>query len=266
VNPLRLTLLFALIGGSICRAAIVIPIEIEKNNVFAAARINGVDVKLGIDSGGGVVALKRAVIAKVRAVPSGAVIQSTDVLGHSTDESLLTLDTLEMGGKIFAHVDAVDAGEYPEGTPGDGVVGRRLLNKFIVVYDYASRKVTLFTPEERRAAKRECRGTRVHTVPDPEEINVSLAKTDHGVMRLVWDSGATYSVVRKEFSERQQLPLDDIFYNTRSFVIGGRDFGPLQLAAIEFHAPANADGFIGHNFFLNHVVCIDPTEQTVKVR
>ena len=179
---------------------------------------------------------------------------------------MLTLDTLEMAGKIFVQVDAVDAGDYAAGTPGDGVVGRELLNRFIVIYDYASRKVTLFAPEERRAARHECRGTNVRTVPDPEKIIVSLAESDHGTLRMMWDTGAAYSVVKKEFADRHRLPLDDVYYNSRRFTLGGKEFGPLRLAAVEFHAPPSVDGFIGSNFFSEHVVCIDPFERIVRVR
>jgi len=262
----KLSLLCALVASAGCRAEVVIPIELEKGNVFAAARINGVAVRLGLDSGGGVVALKSATIAKVGAARSGVNKQSTDVLGNTSDQAMLSLDTLEISGKIFVHVDAMDAGEYAADSPGDGVVGRELLNRFIVVYDYASRKVTLFAAEERRAAKHECRGARVRTIPDPDEIVVSLAMSDHGAMRMMWDTGATYSVVKKEFADRRQLPLDDVYYKSRKFTLGGRDFGPLQLAAVEFHAPLSVDGFIGYNFFSDHVVCIDPFERIVRVR
>jgi len=263
---LKISLLGAFLTCTVCRAEVVIPIELEKNNVYAAGRINGIAVRLGIDSGGGVVALKPATIAKVRAARADSNIQSTDALGNTSDQALLTLDTLEIAGKAFAHVDAVDAGDYAAGTPGDGVIGRKLLNQFIVIYDYSSRKITLFAPEERRAAKRECRGERVRTIPGPEEIVVSRARTDHGMMRMIWDTGATSSVVKKEFADRQRLPLADVFYNTKRFTLGGRDFGPLQLAAVDFHAPPNVDGFIGYNFFMTHVVCIDPLERSVRIR
>ena len=266
MSPLKISFLGAFLACTVCRAAIVIPIEVEKGNVFAAARINGVDVRLGVDSGGGVVALKTATIAKVRATRAASSMQSTDVLGNTSEQALLTLDTLEIAGKVFVHVAAVNAGDYAAGTPGDGVIGRKLLNRFIVVYDYSARKVTLFAPEERRAVKRECRGERVRTIPDPEEIIVSLAKTDHGTMRMTWDTGATYSVVKKEIADRQRLPLDDVLYTSKRFTLGARDFGPLRLAAVDFRAPQNVDGFIGYNFFTDHVVCIDPFDRSVKVR
>jgi hypothetical protein len=106
----------------------------------------------------------------------------------------------------------------------------------------------------------------VRTIPDPEGIIVSLAESDHDTLRMVWDTGAAYSVVKKEFADRHRLPLDEVYYNSRRFTLGGKEFGPLQLAAVEFRAPLTVDGFIGYNFFSDHVVCIDPFDRIVRVR
>ena len=38
---------------------------------------------------------------------------------------------------------------------------------------------------------------------------------------------------------------------------GAIDFGPLELRAFDYSEPPGADGFIGYNFFANHVVSVD---------
>jgi hypothetical protein len=248
-----------------CFAATVIPIELEKGNPIASARINGVLVRLGIDSGGGVVALKPEVIERVAAARAGPAGSSTDVFGNSSTQTLFTLNTLELGGSTFSNVEAGEAGQSVAQTPGDGSIGRRFLNQFLVVYDYSSQKITLFTRRERASADSECRGTRVPTIPDPDAIIVSMAKTDHRAMRMLWDTGATYSFVKKTFADMHNLPVENPFYTSQRFMVGQHDFGPLQFVVLDARAPTNVDGYIGYNFFIAHLVCIDPFRRVVTI-
>ena len=243
--------------------AIVIPIELEKGNPIAPARINGVPVRLVIDSGGGVVALKPEAAKSVGAARTGSASSSTDALGSESTQAALELSTLELGGVSFSNVAAQ---EYAKEVPGDGSIGRAFLNRFVTVYDYASRKITLFTPGERSAADMGCRGTAARTIADPDGLVVSMAKADHRAMRMLWDTGATHSFVKKAFADRYELPVEHPFYTSRRFSIGQEDFGPLQFVVLDLRAPGNVDGYIGYNFFISHVVCIDPVGQVVRIR
>lgn len=262
----RCLVTLALLTCQNCLAATVIPIELEKGNPVAPARINGVAARLIIDSGGGFVSLKSETLGRVAAVRTGSTKSGTDALGNSAVHTLFTLDALEVGGDTFANVEAGEAGQYGTAAPGDGSIGRNFLNQFIVIYDYPSRKITLFTAHERRTAERECRGAQVRTMRDPDEIIVSMATTDHGAMRMLWDTGATYSFVKKAFADEQALPIEAPFYTSKRFVFARQDFGPLQLVVLDFKAPVNVDGYIGYNFFMGHVVCIDPLKRVVKIR
>jgi len=246
----------------------VIPIELEleKGNPVAAVRVNGIPLHLIIDSGGEYIALKPQAFRKVPLAPAGKTVPGMNALGESRPQSIFNLATLEMGGGTFRNLEATEAGAYAEGAAGDGVIGRVFLNRHIAVYDYAAKTITLFSFRERRAAEQLCRGVAVPTIPDPEGIIVSAAKTDHATMRLGWDTGAVYSFVKKTFAEEQQLPIEVPFYNSRRFEMSGQDFGPQQFVAIDALAPASIDGFIGYNFFMSHVVCIDPQKKVVRVR
>lgn len=259
--PLLALLLFAS-----CPAAIVIPIEIEKGNPIAAARINGVAVRLVIDSGGGVVSLKPETVGRVGAARTGSTKNSVDALGNSSMQTLFSLDTMELGGNIFSNVEAGEMGRYGAGSPGDGIIGRNFLNQFVAIYDYAAQRITLLTPEESRAARRECRGARIRAIPDADRIIVSMVTTDHGAMRMLWDTGATYSFAKKTFADTRELPLEGPFYKSQRFKLGSRDFGPLDLVVLDIRAPANVDGYIGYNFFMGHVVCIDPLKHVIRIR
>ncbi|MGQ0833495.1 MAG: aspartyl protease family protein [Gammaproteobacteria bacterium] len=262
----RLLVPLALLPCTDCLGAIVIPIELEKGNPIAFARINGVPVRLIVDSGGGVVNLKPETVEKVGAVRTGSTSRYTDAHGNEGTQAILKLAALELGGNDFPNVEAADAGKYGAEAPGDGSIGRAFLNQFLAVYDYSARKIKLFTPDEHSDADAECRGAAVRTVPHSDGIVVSMAKTDHLAMRMTWDTGATYSFVKKTFADRYKLPIKHPFYTSQRFSIGQEDFGPLQLVVLDLSAPGDVDGHIGYNFFLSHVVCIDPVKQVIRIR
>jgi predicted aspartyl protease len=254
---------FAILLCTDCFGAIVIPIELEKGNPIASARINGVPVRLVIDSGGGVIALKPETAKAVGAARPGPTRSSTDALGNENTQAVLALNTLEIGGSNFSSLEAT---EYAGEVPAEGSIGRAFLNRFLAIYDYSSHKITLFTSAEHAAAAVECRGARVRTIPDPDGTIVSMAKTDDRGMRMLWDTGATYSFVKKTFADSYKLPIKSPFYTSQRFLIGNEDFGPLQLVVLDLRAPGNVDGYIGYNFFASHVVCIDPVGHVVRIR
>jgi len=254
-----------LVSGS-CAAVVVIPIEIENGNPVAPARINGVDVRLIIDSGGERVSLKFAAINRVSATRTGSHADGTNALGQTSPQALLSLDSLEIGGRTFRDVAGQESGTYAEASPGDGAIGRQFLNRFIAVYDYGARRISLFDSSERDVARRDCRGTRVRTLADEEGLVITGARADQNDMRVLWDTGAVHSVVKKSFAESRGLPVEAPFYAVRKFEVGGRDVGPLRFVVFDVAAPSRVDGFLGYDFFVDHVVCIDPRGQVVRVR
>ena len=114
-----------------------------------------------------------------------------------------------LGGKSFAHLEAVEAGAYAADSPADGIIGRDLLNQYVVVYDYPARTITLFSPRERRSAAKQCTGMKLRSIPDADRIIVSVATTDHARMRLMWDTGAQHSFVKRSFANEHQLPVEE---------------------------------------------------------
>jgi predicted aspartyl protease len=259
-------ILFAVLLCTDSFAAIVVPIELEKGNPIASARINGIPVRLVVDSGGGVIALKPKLIEKTAAARTGSTRSTTDAYGNKSMQTLFSLDTFELGGSTFSNIEAGEAGKYAAQSPGDGIIGRHFLNRFLAVYDYSSRKITLFSRDERSTAEGECRGTTVRTIPDQDGIIVSTAKTDHEAMRMLWDTGATYSFVKQAFADAHQLPIEKPFYTSQRFTLGEKDFGPLQFVVLDLQEPSNVDGFVGYNFFVNHVVCIDALENEIRIQ
>lgn len=247
-------------------AALVIPIEIENGNPIADVRINGVAARLIVDSGGGGVVLKPAAIEKVGAVGTGAFRSSTDALGNTSKAVLYSLESLEIGGKAFRNLEAEEVGAYAADSPGDGSIGRIFLNEFVAIYDYNSHRITLFDSSERAAVRRECRGTSVRMLDDPENAVVTKILAGGDAMRMLWDTGAQHSFMKKSFVDDRNLRVEGPFHTAPTFELNRHDMGPLRFVVLDIGAPAGVDGFVGYNFFVDHVVCIDPFGRWVKVR
>lgn len=254
-----------LISGR-CAAAVVIPIEIEGGNPVASVRINGVDARLIVDSGGDLVSLKPAAIERVAAERTGASADGTNALGQTNAQALLRLDSLEIGGRTFRGIAAQESGDYAADAAGDGVIGRRFLNGFVAVYDYPALRISLFDAEERDAATRDCRGTRLPVLPDAEGLIITHARADRLDLRVLWDTGAVQSFVKQSFANEHAIPVEAPFYTARKFSLGGRDVGPLRFVVVDLRAPEGVDGYMGYNFFADHVVCIDPRRRMVRFR
>jgi hypothetical protein len=86
---------------------------------------------------------------------------------------------------------------------------------------------------------------------------VTKVKTDSGELTLLWDTGAPSSFIKKSLAEQAAPQSSSQMLVSKHFILNGSDFGPLELRAFEFSEPPGIDGFIGGNFFANHVVCID---------
>jgi len=249
------------------RAETIIPLEIAQGNVLARAAINRVPLKLGIDLGGlGALSLKADAIARTGVTSLPTTISQTDALGNTAQRRTFNVSRLELGNGAFRDIIAHEVGGYAGSGAGDGLIGRDFLKEFVVVFDYPSRIVTLYSAQERKAADRACNGDLVPTIPDPDGIIVSVATSDHGPLRMLWDTGASYSFVKATVAAERHLPIRSEAYLTQHFALGARDFGPLELVSLDIKEPANVDGYIGYNFFEAHVVCVDALGPQTIVR
>ena len=249
------------------RAETTIPLEIEQGNVLTRATVNRVPLRLAIDLGGlGALSLKAEAIARTGVSSLPATISQTDALGNTGQRRTFKVSRLDLGDGAFRDVIAHELRGYAGSGPGDGLIGRDFLKQFVAVFDYPSRIVTLYSAHEREAADRACTGERVATIPDPDGIIVSVATSDHGPLRMLWDTGASYSFVKATVAARRHLPIRGETYLTRHFALGARDFGPLELVSLDFKEPASVDGYIGYNFFESHVVCVDALGPHTTVR
>lgn len=159
---------------------------------------------------------------------------------------------------VVARLEVHSSTNQPPDVGQKGLLGTGLLKPYEVVLDYAHLTMTLVPRAANDNPSEQCRGT---TVPfaatqAPAEP-VTKADTDLGDLTLWWDTGAQFSFVSQKVVQRGRAQASKEDVTTKRLVIGGTDFGPWQFKWMDMSLPPFFDGFIGHDFFATHVVCID---------
>jgi len=85
-------------------------------------------------------------------------------------------------------------------------------------------------------------------------------ETDVGIKRLILDTGASASVLKKYCLEdcklQEIIPGKEIF-TTKKFAMNKKDFGPFEFSVFEITDSLDADGFLGIDFLKNYAVYLD---------
>ena len=95
-------------------------------------------------------------------------------------------------------------------------------------------------------------------MPGSDAGVLTMAKTEIGDIRFVWDTGAVPNIILKSRADGENLELSDrntVTLNQIAF--GEHEFGPIEFKVWDFPITPPFDGFIGHEFFKNHIVCVD---------
>jgi hypothetical protein len=84
---------------------------------------------------------------------------------------------------------------------------------------------------------------------------VTKAEIDRGQATVWCDTGAPMSVLSNQVNKMQFGSGSNAAQSIR-LILGVTDFGPWRFEIWNISLPG-FDGFIGHDFFAKHVVCID---------
>jgi hypothetical protein len=255
---------------------VTIPIKIVKGFPMLVARIAERDMPLMFDLGG-----YESITLTPEAMRVGGVVRLPDerhawkdAKGNVIEAARFTVKELRIGEAVFrdvdGHVEAFDESFKPTSALGNvGHIGAALVRSYKVLLDYRGGAMTLIPrdADDESAAQAGCRGTVVPFAPELEGEPVSKVTTDLGTLTFVWDTGASTSVVRRSIvaPPGAEAPARDVF-SSKSFELGGTDFGPFDLRLFDFAEPAEVDGFVGGNFFATHVVCVDFPNSRFLVR
>jgi hypothetical protein len=253
------------LGSGVAAAAaapVTVPVELISNYPIISADIDGHQVRLMFDLGeDSALVLTRTTLEELKIAPSGAGHSIADVKGNTVESPTFKVPHLRIGGVSFTNVsgrmDAHDPTYQSSHVGQQGYIGPSLLNTYQIVIDYRAGKMTLIPPRTRRIERAGCSGAVVPFLPEWDGAPVTKVQTDFGDLTFVWDTGAPISIIRKARVEETHTKASNQVIRTERFLLNGTDFGPLELRPLEFTQPAGSDGFVGTNFFAQHVVCID---------
>ena len=233
-------------------------------------------VQAVVDTGGdGAVTLSKEVIEGVKGVRLSGALVTTNSYGEALTKPRFRVPAVTIGGRIFHDMPVVQAPTWPAGKqpPVPNGIGRQFLSGYFVVVDFPDRSVTLLNPERRSAVGRTCGGAWIPMEHTHEaDLVVGKLATQAGPLRLLFDTGATYSVLSGTTASRLRLqtvargraPVR--FYESRALSASGQSFGPLEFVVFPLKLPRDFDGMLGLNFFMRHVVCLDYQRRRVFIR
>lgn len=257
------------LNAPVADCAIILPLTFDGGNVYVAARIDDTPLRLIVDTGGkGGLQLTAATLSKVHVAMSPETETRTDALGHQYQGFRFEVDELVVDDATFRSVAGFVRGEadggITGGLPADGLLGMEFLRPYVARFDYGSSTLTLFHANEEKAVAAACTGHQVPVFEHPLRFWSSEMSTDHGPLRLVWDSGATYSMIAAESARARSMPILDDLYQTVTLKSGGSEFGPLDFVVLDLHVPG-VDALLGYNFFQRHIICFDGPRSAVII-
>jgi hypothetical protein len=239
-----------------------IPIRMVHDLPTTDVIVAGKPLALMIDLGGFAgIALTGAELAGTRVKFLDGADRYKDIDGHEYASRRFVVPEIVLGGHSF---DAVDGSEsvFAEGAgppDGNGYIGFGFLHQFLLVLDYPGGHFRLYPSGDDAAFEAEC-GHDSFPVESEKGITRSLAKTDKGSLRVLWDTGATVNAIHSAFVAANEQTPDDQggppFGSLASLVLAGRDYGPVEFRVTDFAGPP-VDGILGTPFLGQRKLCFD---------
>ena len=250
-----------------------LPLTIIQSNPVTTITVGERTVQAIVDTGGGALKLSKEVLDSVGAVSLGDSVVSTDASGHEFEHRRFRVPVATIGGHTFHDIVAIQAPETGRPPIPNGI-GRQFLSQYFVVVDYAGADITLWPPDTKNLVQTKCGRTRIpmeHTEED-NRLVVSNFETESGHIRLLWDTGATYSALPETIAEKLRLPTivrgpgSPKFYQSKMLSAAGQDLGPVEFVVLPLKLSGDFEGMLGWNFFEHHVVCLDYKQREIRIR
>jgi hypothetical protein len=244
-------------------SAIDIPFELSSNHIYLSVRIgtSATPAAILLDTGGGTSAFDPEVV-KAAGIELGSPIRAMGAGGQTREAWLLGgVDYALPGVRLEDQSITAVSFRHLEGVTGrrmDGVLGADFLRQFVVIIDYAGRRLHLHDPGSFRYAGAGHPLPLTFNGPIP---SVKAAINDTILAEFHVDTGARMSVkASRTFTERARL--DDaaraVIEGAPGFGIGGITtqsvgrFEKLSLAGFEIPSPLvhlarDSSGFFGHS-------------------
>ncbi len=252
-------------------SASIVPIKLIGADPIVEVRVNGLPINVHFDIGtGGSLALFPSKLNQIEDKvlvdrSRGGVAQDGPTGGG---RPIYQVDLIEIGGLALENArigedfhDEAFQKEFTARNYAHGFLGRRYFLEHKIVIDYPKSELTIIPPDAPAEQQLECQGVELPLLRENEKDwgLVSNAVTDIGSLVVVWDTGFPANVVFKKWTDSAGLSYsvgNKIVSETLN--INGHDFGPKTFEVWDWGSDRPPfDGFIGYDFFSEHVVCVD---------
>jgi hypothetical protein len=258
--------------GAACHEedALHLPIRIIGSNPVTEITVGGKTIQAIVDTGGGTISLTEDVIRSSRGIRLRKDQEWSDALGKKYRVPQFRMPEVSIGGRTFENVSVIQATSR-EGHTVANSIGGRFLSDYIAVVDYAGLSITLWQPSAKSRTDSTCGKASIPMQKtEQSDLAVGLFATSSGSLKLLWDTGATFSMLPNTLIADRRLTTtlrgDTPFFGPVELSGGGRTFAPLEFVVLPLDLPRDFDGMIGANFFMNHIVCLDYQRREVRVR
>lgn len=214
------------------------------------------------------------VLGKIDKVYVGESAGLVSLYGPEEGRPTYRVDLVQIGDMNFTNVNVVEdfhdaeyQSNFIDKLGAHGSVGTGLFVDRKLVFDYQRKELTIISPDAPENEQSACRGQEIPFIPGSEEGVLTLAKTEIGDIKFVWDTGAVPNIILKSRVDREDLAVSDrnsVILNQVAF--NGHEFGPLEFKVWDFPVTPPFDGFISHDFFEDHIVCVDFLNDRLLIR
>lgn len=232
-----------------------VPLRVEKGLMLIDVTVAGSNLPLIVDTGSvQSITLLPEDLERLRLPLNGQSRTIHDAKGNSLKVRGFTVPELRIGQVVLREVSGWEARRSPGWEPPvkAGHIGRGLLSAFRLTVDVPAQTMHL----DQATCPRPSALTRVAAQLGSDGMT-SQATADGAALTLIWDTAATYSILKPEKAISMSTYLRDgqRFAAPRSLVIGGAplevDFAVVPLDGIP------ADGLVGSNVFRDRAVTFD---------
>lgn len=250
-----------------------LPLRIIRSSAITEIAVGDQIVQAGLDTGGGGITLSEAVIRKAGGVRLPDDLEWSDGFGQEYRVPQFRMPAMNIGGQTFRDVVVAQAVSWPEGQgpPVSNGIGGQFMSQYFVVIDFAGLSISLWPAESGAASGAACGEARI-PMEETEQSDLVVSKFDtpSGTIRLLWDTGASYSSLPQSLVENSHLETivrgQTTFHRPARLAAAGHEFGPLEFVVLPLQLPDDFQGMLGANFFSTHVVCLDYERREVLVR
>jgi len=239
-----------------------IPIEIRHRLPTVEVRVSGEPLRLFLDLGGHrAIALTSSELSRVPVRFTGASSEFRDSTGRTLRSRQFIAKDVVLADFALGDIEGGESIFVGSAPPErNGYIGMPILGRYLLVTDYAAKRVRLYRSGDSSALEREC-GTRTFKVAFNNGIAQTIGTTEFGERLFLWDTGSTDNVISPKSVPSNTVDarrIDDgpAVVEINRVKLGDNDVGPQRFRVVPFGAPA-VDAYFGYDLFAGRRVCLD---------